>query len=131
MGWTSVAYSKAEHTSLTKKQAFEFITKEFWNYPIAMWHFKKAKDQWEHNEFYALMQSPQGKNFIMVIIIDIKDGEIYWKEIEESMGPAYCNCPKDMFKFVVAPNGHAIKWREQCESKNIKYQNYEERCNQG
>ena len=121
MGWTSIEYNKAEHLTLTEMQAFELIKNEHWDYNITMFHFVQAKDEYEHNELYMVMTTPNGQNFICVHIIDIKDGEIYWKSIEESMGPAYYNCPKEFFLEALAPNDYSIEWRKKCERKNIIY----------
>lgn len=125
MGWTSKVYSKADHLTLTGMQAFGLISDEHFGYTIPMFHFESAKDEYEHNEIYVVMTTPDGKNFICVFIIDIKDGEIYWKAIEESMCPAYTNCPKEFFEHVIAPNDYAIKWREYCIKVNVNYKQIE------
>ena len=64
------------------------------------------------------MQSPKGSHFINVILIDLAKGEIFWKDIEESMGPTYYKCPKEMFKFIKPPNDYAKNWREKCITNN-------------
>jgi len=123
MGWTSKAYrGNATHTTLTEQEAFKFLKEEFNGYEFSMFSFKGARDQWEHNEAYIVMRHyVRMKTFILVTIIDIKDGEIYWKEIEESEGPAYTSCPAYFFKFITAPNGIAVAWREMCEKENIPF----------
>jgi len=122
MGWTSVKYIEASHTSLTGEQAYNFLQNENGSsWPILKYHFVPAKDKFDHNEFYAIWQHPNGHNFICVTIIDIVDGEIYWKDITESEGPAYCNCPVEFFEEALAGNDYAIKWREECTKRNIHY----------
>lgn len=123
MGWTSVKYSGANHTSLTGLQAYDFLqNKASSSWPILKWHFVKALNVHDHNEFYAVWQHPNGHNFICVTIIDIVDGDIYWKDIPESMGPAYTNCPEDFFNDCLAENDDAIQWRKHCAKKKIKYE---------
>lgn len=121
MGWTSIQFVKATHTTLTEKQAFEFIQRENSAFEFAMFHFVPAKDRYSYNECYMVMRHREKmKNFICCTIIEIKNGEIYWKDIEEAEAPAYYNCPANFFKFVQAPNKYAEKWREQCSKKNIQ-----------
>lgn len=121
MGWTSIEYKMAEHLTLTGMQAFKLISDEHWDYIIPMFHFVQAKDEDYHNELYTVMTTPNGKNFICVHIIDIKNGEIYWKSIEESMCPAYTNCPVVFFEHALAEGELAIKWREQCQEVNVNF----------
>lgn len=124
MGWTSVRYrGEATHTTLTGQQAYEFLQNEVGSsWPILKWHFHKANDKYDHNEFYAVWQHPNGHSFICVTLIDIVDGEIYWKDITEAEGPAYTNCPKAFFEECLAENDYAIGWRRECSKKNIRYE---------
>lgn len=123
MGWTSKPYrGNALHTSLTAKQAFEFLKEEFYEHDFAAYHFHKANDKYDHNECYVIMRSRHGgKPFICVILIDIKNGEIYWKEIPECMGPSYTNCPSKFFTFVTDPGDHATQWRIECNKNNVSF----------
>ena len=122
MGWTSKIYREYSHTGFNKEQAYELCYDEFntGGYEIDNFHYKKANDSFEHHECYLRIKHPSGKLFIMVVIIDINDDEIYWKEIEESLEPFYNNCPIEMFIGVVAPNDYATNWRGACARKKIK-----------
>ena len=122
MGWTSKILRKTySHSTFTYQDAFEFYQEQYPDYPLAMMYVHKAVDDTHHHEIYVLTKSPQGVNFIMVVLVDIINKEIFWKEIEESCGPTYYNCPKDFFKFCVAPNEYAIAWRAECSQKDIAY----------
>ena len=124
MGWTSKDYTGDKtHLTFDRKDAIDFMEKEYYNYGLAAIHLHQAKDEYDHNEIYAIMKSTRTrKNFICVIILNIKNDEIYWKAIEESMGPAYTNCPDKFFNFVDVPDRNAKEWRIQCMKKSIKFE---------
>lgn len=123
MGWTGLNYrGNATHTTLTGKEAFEFIRSEFGDHSFAAYHFHQAKDKYDHNECYAIMRNDSGgKPFICVILIDIVDGELFRKEISEGEGPSYHNCPGKFFEFLKSPNDYATNWRADCYKKNIPF----------
>jgi hypothetical protein len=129
MGWTSKRFREATHQSLTAEQALAFLQDEYYEYQFAMFHFVPAKADYEHHECYMVLRHHEKmKPFILVTIIDIKDGEIYWKEIEESCGPVYTDCPVGFFKYLEAPNNYAKEWRNECKAKKIPFKHISEYC---
>lgn len=129
MGWTSKYYNgEAKHLTFNKKAVVEFLTEEFYNQlEFALVHLHQAKDKYDHNEIYVVCRNTPGssagshKAYIMVILVDIKDDEIFWKTVPEEMGPSYNNCPVDFFKWVtIIPDGYARDWRVACMKKNVK-----------
>jgi hypothetical protein len=117
MGWTSFNYRKATHSGFNKLAAADFITSEFYNYGCAMAQLHKDRDQ---HELYMILRSANGTPFICVCLVSIKDDEIYFKEMSESEGPCYHNCPKEFFKFVSVPDSEFAKeWRDECIKQNI------------
>ena len=124
MGWTSKFYRGTnDHTSFSESDVINLLTDEYVSQgcQFAGIHLHKAKDKHDHNEVYCLMQHINSSiPFIMVILIDIVKDEIFWKEIDESMGPSYYNCPKEFFKFCEAKD-YAVNWRSECEKRNIIY----------
>ncbi len=125
MGWTSKRYmGNNTHTSFNDEDVKDLLWNDFttWGYKFAMVHLVKARTVHDHNEIYALTKAPSGAVFIMVIIVDIKDGEIFWKDIPDSMGPAYYNCPKQIVRMAPDNNDdYSPHWRDECAKKNIKY----------
>ncbi|MBV1929172.1 MAG: hypothetical protein KUG81_06625 [Gammaproteobacteria bacterium] len=125
MGWTSVGYQKTTHLKFEEKHVKEFLEDEYvrQGYSFAGIHLYKAKDEYDHNEIYCLMKHLNSSvSFINVILVDIKDNEIYWKDVPESMGPSYSNCPVEFFQWVPkAPTDYAINWRSLCARANVKY----------
>ena len=123
MGWTGLNYrGSAKHTTLTAKEAFEFIRSEFGDHSFAAYHFHKARDKYDHNECYTIMRNDKGgRPFICVFLIDIVDGEILRKEISEGEGPSYNNCPEKFFDFVTDPGGYATEWRKECQKRHIPF----------
>jgi len=119
MGWISKDYNNETHSSFNKEAAASFIVNEFNGngYSVEKFSFRKAKEEYSRHEIYLRMIHPTGKLFVMVVIVEIDKGEIYWKEIEESMGPRYTNCPKYIYEGIEAPNDYAVKWRNNCNKR--------------
>jgi hypothetical protein len=129
MGWTSKRYNRATHTTFTSEEALKFLKEENRDYEILEFHLKPALMKSEHNECYMVMRHfERMKIFIAVTIIDIVDGEIFWKELTESDGPIYHNCPVAFFKYLEAPNNYAKEWRNECKAKKIPFKHISEYC---
>jgi hypothetical protein len=124
MGWTSKSYrrwnSNKSESIFDEKDAEEFITEEFvyHGYSFAMVHFSKEYDEWV---LYCLAKNSRGTTFIFVVLIQLKDNEIYWKTISEDEGPRPTKCPSEIFKFAPkATSDYAIDWRKSCLENNTK-----------
>ena len=118
MGWTSEYYN-GSFFNFNKEEVVDFLLSEFSDCEFAMVHLERNIN--EQHEIYCIMQDRvRRKPFICVILvkIDEKERKIFWKEIPESMGPFYYNCPKEFFKFVPEVNK---EWREKCIEKNVKF----------
>jgi hypothetical protein len=130
MGTTSKNY-RGTKESFGEKELRDFLYEEYVSQGIefSMIHFEKQKDTrlninglW--HEVYAICRNNKNnrKPFIVVILIDIGDNEIYWKDITEDMGPCYYNCPTSFFKFVpiTYETSYAVNWRKECENNDTK-----------
>lgn len=118
MGWTSKSYRQATHENFSGNDLKSFLEDEFYgDYEFARVSLRKAVDRHDNHVCYAIMRNRKGQVFICVILINIKDGEIYWKEIEEDMGPSESDCPTFFFQFVPVrtDGGYAVEWRERCQ----------------
>lgn len=64
----------------------------------------------------------EGKTFklISVILINKYQGEFGYKDMDESMGPFYYNCPLSMLKESTFESETAINWRKECLDYTIK-----------
>tara|TARA_R110000772_G_scaffold145445_4_gene255344 strand:- start:254 stop:679 length:426 start_codon:yes stop_codon:yes gene_type:complete len=134
MGWTSKQYNgQATHLTFNKEAVADFLAEEFYNQlEFALVHLHQAKDKYDRNEIYVVCRNTPGSGassdeaYIMVILVEILNGEIYWKETPESMGPLYKNCPVEFFKWVtIIPEGYARDWRVACMKKNVKFNKVE------
>ena len=124
MGWTSKRYTDATHHSFDENNAAEFIKDEIIQGQLEIYkaHLNKSPFFNDYKEIYISCKNTRTQSiFIIVILIEIINEEIFWKEITESMGPSACNCPAELFKFVPAPNEYAEHWRKDCIKKNIKF----------
>jgi hypothetical protein len=119
MGTTSKRWTICTHKEFKGDYVKEFILEEYYDIEIAMIHFV-PQNNYKH-EVYTIMRNKKGVIFICLILVEIENNEIFFKEIEESMGPNYYNCAKELFKYVpVAPNEYALEWRKTCEQNNVK-----------
>ena len=122
MGWTSKTWFNFNHTNWEDDQMDHFIRGEFgYPYEILQIYNVRAIDEYDHNESYVLMRHPDGYLFVMTVLVDVKGSEIYWKEMDETQGPAYHNCPMEfLFGLPETDNTWAKLWRNECAKKNIK-----------
>ena len=118
MGWTSFNYRKETHSTFNVEALKELLKDEFREYNFAKFHLHKDN---YHHEGYTIMQKADGtsKPFILVILIKINGGEIFYKEMTEDMGPNYYNCPIDFFKWVPTTNEYSIEFRRQCNLQTV------------
>lgn len=126
MGWTSYSYTESKHLEWTFNQALGFSNLEFYkdNYRILHFWYHKAKTIEEHHELYLVMEHPDGIIFLMVVLVDIIDNEIFFKEITSSMGPSYYNCPVQFLdKLDAASSEFDTKWRNEVKKRNLQYYN--------
>ena len=71
-------------------------------------------------EFYALCEHPNGQRDIFVALIKgtkpsrYKCGEFGYKDMSESMGPCYYNCPERILAKSTDQSEYAVAWREKC-----------------
>lgn len=67
-------------------------------------------------EYYAAVKSlVTGEVFGLVVLIEMKDGEFGWKDMDETMGPYYHNCPARILdKLTPTDNAYAQLWRSNC-----------------
>lgn len=122
MGWTGIQYrGENSHTTFTRQDAIELIRSQFYDYELACIHLKQANDNVEHNVIYTVQRKlyGNGKIFIGVVLVDIEDGELLYKEMDETVGPSYYDCPIKFFDFVKEPpNELAKNWREQVRKQS-------------
>lgn len=117
MGWTSKDYTDAKHTSFTLEHAKRFMNEEYntSGYSVLKCSLKKAKDKYHKNIIYSAIKHPKDHVFGMVVLIEIANDEIYWKEMDETMGPSQEECPKEIIGMLSETEyEYAIKWRKNC-----------------
>ena len=123
MGWTSKPYLETTHLKFNIGHAAEFLNYEIGKdgYEIVIANLDKAQSSNHHNVIYTLLKHPTGYLFACVILIDIVNNEIYWKEECDSQGPVYDDCPKEILVMLDKNrlNDFAKDWYNRCEVKNI------------
>lgn len=110
MGWTSCSYwaSKADAVK-------EVTSASHWGE-----NFNTLKTSTKGKCFWVLAEYKQGEKqgmkFIALFVIEKSEGEWMYKDMDESCGPCYYNCP--LLFIAIAkesndePGGYAKTWRE-------------------
>jgi len=127
MGWTSFNYTEAKHLTFNAKKAYQFCKNKFNrnNYSIVRFYLQKAMKLSENNVVYLVLKHPEDYNFIMVVLIDIVDNEIYYKEICASSGPTETKCPVEFLSKVPLPKTESYEydWFIKVLKNKVKYKN--------
>lgn len=122
MGWTSFDYRNATHLKWTKEQAREFCEKEFNSegYEILKFSLDKARTMHDRHVIYLVMKHPTGKIFLMVVLVDIINYELFFKGIPSSMGPVEDKCPVEFLDLLPEPSTkYDEDWRKRVRKNNV------------
>lgn len=105
MGWTSFTKNKS-----IKEEILDYYKDS---------KFKIVDISCQGRESYVATHNTQtGEIFAEVILSEVKDGEIYLKDMAETCMPYYYNCPKRIIDKLTKPcNDKAAEWRQKCLSK--------------
>jgi hypothetical protein len=64
--------------------------------------------------FYAAIEKSDGSRFLFCAMIKREGGEMYRKDMSETMGPAMTDCPVKLFDLVPMPlEGQGAEWAKQ------------------
>ena len=117
MGWTSKGYNRTKHLEFNTEHAIELAQSEIETsgYKVKGLALKKARTKTDHNVIYTAIIHPNGKIFGMVSLVDIANNEIFWKDIDESMGPVEDEAPKSIIQMLSeTTEEYANNWRVRC-----------------
>ncbi|MBB3125248.1 hypothetical protein FHS04_002792 [Mesoflavibacter sabulilitoris] len=124
MGWISFTYTEKTHLEFNITDAYLFCYKEYNrnSYEIIRFWFQPTKNIQDNHVVYLVLKHPDGYNFILVVLINIENEEIYFKEISGSMGPAEDKCPIEFLSLVKLPktNSYEYDWFIKVKHQNIK-----------
>lgn len=109
MGWTSM------YTGFSSKDS-----KKIKDFLINEWercgNFRVLDYSKKGNTVYMAVESFAKKDvFATVTLISFHDGEFYWKDMDESMGPCQYDCPQRILKKLTPTEyEYALDWRRHC-----------------
>ena len=109
MGWTSY-YVGAE------KDRQKLMIKELENYGDV----KVLKSAMRGRVFYGAYTSTNHPEQVrgIVCLTSLRDGDFAYKDMDESTGPYYYDCPKNILDLLTpTENKWALAWREKCRQK--------------
>lgn len=72
------------------------------------------------NEVYQLARARDESLYIRVTILSRKDGMVFYKDMDESCGPCYYNCPEKFLKLSTQKDEFSVNWRAACR-QHAKY----------
>lgn len=109
MGWTGMAGKTADGV----KEALKVYDYGKGKTAVVIASAKVAGAVWMVREYHQ-DGKPTGERFIMVTLINSRNGEVCWKEISEDMGPYHFNCPLHFLDIVPEPKrdpNSTFDWR--------------------
>ena len=120
MGWTSFSKSYCIFDKRGHVDKKETMTQEIESYG----DLKVVKAVMSGTNYYSVVHNlKSGDYFLLMCLTGVRDGEFWYKEMEDTMGPCYYDCPKSILDLADAlcpctegydPNGWAKKWRDEC-----------------
>lgn len=93
---------------------------------LERWGTEVVKAAMGGGNYYAIVRDTHGNPFLAVILTDVRDGEFWYKEMTDTMGPYECSCPKSVLDLAdeLCPcteeydyAGYAKEWRAKCRAK--------------
>lgn len=116
MGWTSYPiYGKLDRKSECDKVYSGETEKTIW---------KVLKSAMVGSTYYAAVEKTdketgKSKVFAGVCLTQVHDGEFYYKDMDESMGPGVFKCPNSILDLLTEPEyEYGKEWRERCRAYN-------------
>lgn len=111
MGWTY--YQAAYYKNNNKIDRLAECRAEFGKHPS--WA-TIVKDRIVNNVYYAAMKSTDSNEiWALVVLTDTDGNEFGYKDMDETVGPAYYDCPIGILKLLSpTDNTYAKKWRKNC-----------------
>lgn len=122
MGWTSYHVDTYKGKIDRKSECDKLWTQEEHDgYP----KLEVLKSIMKGSTYYAAVQNvAKGITFGVVVLTRINNKNycnFYYKEMDETMGPGYCECPDSILKLLSpTENEYAREWRKSCAEYNAK-----------
>lgn len=108
MGWTSYFATHYKNGKIDKKAELD---EEF-----SSRNQKILKSQMVGSTYFAAIQNESTKEtWAAIILTRMQNGEFFYKDMDETVGPYNYNCPKAILKLLSpTKNKLANEWREKC-----------------
>lgn len=127
MGWTSFPISYYNNFINNKG---EFNRKAFLDHEMTSdeekYSWKVLKSYMYGSVWYGAIQRIKKEDnssiiYAEVVLTSVENGEFYYKEMEESMGPYSYKCPNSILDMLSpTDNTYANDWRKRCREENDK-----------
>lgn len=108
MGWTSYFASYFKNGRVDRKAECDALFDRDDGYQL-------LKSAMVGATWYAAIKHPAGHVFGCVFLTQVHDGEFYYKDMSEDMGPNESRCPVSILDLLDdTESEYAQKWRERC-----------------
>ena len=119
MGYTSI-FTYKDFSEVFKEE----VVRGFEVLEVAEVKGTPVGEEKESSVFYAAIR-PEGKSYVIGLVVIMKSffeekkREVIWKEMDESSGPFYYDCPESILDKLspiekIEYPGEAANWRKQC-----------------
>lgn len=107
MGWTSYFATHYKNGKIDKKAELDEMFSR---------NQKILKSQMVGSTYFAAVQDESTKEtWAAIILTQMQNGEFFYKDMDETVGPYNYNCPKAILKLLSpTENKLANEWREKC-----------------
>ena len=123
MGWTSFSTTYCERNRRGNVDKAATMTHE-----LESWGgIRVVKAAMGGGNYYAVVRDMRlDRHLVVVCLTRVQGGEFYYKEMTDTMGPCYHDCPKSVLDAAdelcpcdekYDPDGYARKWRTRCREK--------------
>lgn len=122
MGWISYHVDTYKGKIDRKSECDKlWMQEEYDGYP----KLEVLKSVMKGSTYYAAVQNvTEGITFGIVVLTRVNNKDycnFAYKEMDETMGPGYCECPDSILKLLSpTENEFAIEWRKNCAEYNAK-----------
>ena len=123
MGWTSFSTDYCEFNKRGQVDKRATMSREIESYGDC----EVVKSAMAGGNYYAVVHNVRRDCYYLIVCLtEVKDGEFYYKDMDDTMGPCEKQCPKSILDLAdklcpctdeYDPHGYAKAWRDECRKR--------------
>ena len=120
MGWTGIRNTMVQDTSRSRRDLLDHEIETSWG------NYRVVKSAMKGSTYYGAIMHPNGYVFGLVVLTSVDGNEFCYKEMDESMGPYYYDCPATILNALdPTDNETSNEWRSRCRERYNRKANWE------